>query len=191
MIHLSPLSSRNQLPSLLANQKGVIVEVGVHRGEFTAVLAKNHKGPIIGIDHWSIPPGYERQATHLPEAGKTRDEDRRVAEWNLMIHSNVKLKKATSDQACRTFSDGSVELVYLDGDHERPGIDDDLRRWWPKVNAGGVLAAHDFLCPGEMAGGWGQYIQPALLEFAASVRQDVFLIAEERGMPWTAYLRKV
>ena len=44
-----------------------------------------------------------------------------------------------------------ADLVYVDGDHRRPGIDGDLALWPQTVRPGGILALHDYIPPQERA----------------------------------------
>jgi predicted O-methyltransferase YrrM len=45
--------------------------------------------------------------------------------------------------------DWKCHLLYVDGDHRRPGIDMDIKTWVPYVKDGGIIAFHDFIPPGE------------------------------------------
>jgi len=83
-----------------------------------------------------------------------------------------------------------LSFVYLDGDHRREPFEADLNAWWPKVLPGGVLAGHDWLCPGEVDGGWGKEIQPAVAAFCDTHKLDLWVVAEEGGLPWSFYVIK-
>ena len=39
---------------------------------------------------------------------------------------------------------GSLDLVFLDGDHTYDAVKEDIAAWLPKVRRGGVLAGHDY-----------------------------------------------
>jgi hypothetical protein len=177
----APVSSRNHLADLL-NERGLAgdaVEVGTHRGEFAKAFLDRWEGrTLFCVDPWGVPPGYDREADLLacrkllgPHAGR------------------VRLVRHLSAEAAPLFADGSLDFVYIDGDHERPSVDQDLSLWWPKLKAGGILAGHDFICPGEPGGLWGAHIQPAVMEFAAREGVDVQLIPEP-GQPWSWVLEK-
>lgn len=186
---LAPVHSRDMLGDLLVC-RGLTtagVEVGTHRGEYAEILLRTWPGRLLCVDPWSVPPGYERQAKTL-WGGPTRADDEAWCRSLLSAHigaCRVLLVKATSAEAVKAVADGSLDFAYLDGDHERPGIDDDLRWWWPKVRHGGVLAGHDFLMPGESDGLWGRSIQPAVMGFAAERGVDVHLMTESNGLPWS------
>lgn len=40
-------------------------------------------------------------------------------------------------------------LLYVDGDHKKPGVMGDVANWVPKVMDGGVVAFHDYIHPDE------------------------------------------
>lgn len=190
MILLAPMSTRNQFGWLL-NTRGLIgeaVEVGTHRGEFARILLHDWRGKHLScIDPWAIPPGYEKQSKTLWGDGDAYNEAKR----RLAPHKNkVSLIRKLSSEACSDFLDKSLDFVYLDGNHEPPYVEEDIRLWWPKIGRDGILAGHDIIMPGEIAGGWGQYIQPAVFDFAKEQNIDVYLVVEENGMPWSYYLIK-
>jgi hypothetical protein len=57
---------------------------------------------------------------------------------------------------------------------------EDLRAWWPKLRAGGLLAGHDFIPDGIIAqGDFG--VQRAVTEFAVSVAREVLSISSKRN----------
>jgi hypothetical protein len=45
--------------------------------------------------------------------------------------------------------DWLCDMLYVDGDHRRPGIDEDIRLWVPVIRDGGILAFHDYILPEE------------------------------------------
>lgn len=184
--------------------KGIAVEVGSHRGEFAApFLQRWHGKCFYCIDPWYNPPGYEEQATYLHiSRGVDRHLDHKACADAMLavdpLQERHVLLQALSVQAVKVFPDQSLGMAYIDADHTRPAIDNDLEMWWPKVMPGGLLAGHDFICPMEPDGGWGRYIQPAVMEFATRYNVDVWVVAEpSSGKPrepnlfaWSWYVVK-
>lgn len=199
MYLVAPISSRNQFGHLL-NSKGLIgdaVEIGTHRGVFASQLLRHWNGLTLHcVDPWSIPQGYEEQAKLLPEKGPTRDDDKTVALEALKPYSNrCRIHQVTSVEAAGYFLEGSLDFIYIDGNHEQKYVEQDLRMWWPKLRKGGVLSGHDIICPGEVDL-WGKHIQPAVNWFIAGLRTSreidppVYLVVEEDGLPWSYYIVK-
>lgn len=62
----------------------------------------------------------------------------------------VNIHRMYSHQAARRFEDGSLDLVWLDGDHSYRAVRLDIDSWHRKLKkpgalrAGGVLAGHDY-----------------------------------------------
>lgn len=193
MLYMASESSRNQLGDLL-NVKGLLggaVEVGTHRGDYARILLDKWNGEkLYCIDPWQNLPEYKDQAKRLWGNGD-RQTDYEVASKKLRPHSSrVELIKGISSVAVNQFQDQALDFVYLDGNHEPPFVEEDIKVWWPKVKSGGILAGHDILCPGEPDGLWGKYIQPAVFKFAESQKLDVYLIVEENNLPWSYYILK-
>lgn len=59
---------------------------------------------------------------------------------------SVILRGLTHEMAALV-EDGSLGLLYLDGDHSYEGVMKDLESWYPKVCKGGVIATHDYFDP--------------------------------------------
>jgi hypothetical protein len=86
-----------------------------------------------------------------------------------------------SHEAAPLFPDGSLDFVYLDGNHQYEGITQDLALWWPKVRAPGILAGHDW------ASDWIHTVQRAVREWAPEHTDVVYLVS---GDAWSWYVIK-
>lgn len=175
------------------NRRGLLgraVEVGTHRGDFAAMLLASWKGAYLTcIDPWSIPPGYETQASLLPGYGKDRNLDCNMASQAIQPHrQRCTLYRNTSAKSAPKFKDASLDFVYIDGDHRREHVRADLAAWWPKVKPGGILAGHDFLSSEP----YNAYedVQPEVLAFARQHNLDVWIVIEIVFQPWSFYLVK-
>eukprot|EP00929_Paragymnodinium_shiwhaense_P065561 TRINITY_DN32850_c0_g2_i1.p1 TRINITY_DN32850_c0_g2~~TRINITY_DN32850_c0_g2_i1.p1 ORF type:complete len:421 (+),score=70.62 TRINITY_DN32850_c0_g2_i1:86-1348(+) len=49
-----------------------------------------------------------------------------------------------SSDAVDMIAEGSLDLVFIDGDHAYDAVSRDLLEWLPKVRPGGILAGHDY-----------------------------------------------
>lgn len=189
MLLVAPISSRNSFAAFLVERglHGDAVEVGTHRGEFARIFMLHWPGRLYCVDPWDTPPGYEGQAKYLEHAGASRDEDMAAAARALAPYrERVFLLRQLSTQAVGGFPDESLDFVYLDADHSFAAVLNDLYIWWPKLRRGGLLAGHDFICPGPAGpDNWGRSVQPAVMAFAARVGVDVELVCEEGCLPWS------
>jgi hypothetical protein len=49
-------------------------------------------------------------------------------------------------EALTDFKDGSLDFVYIDGNHDFRHVAEDLFEWSKKVRSGGVVSGHDYYC---------------------------------------------
>jgi hypothetical protein len=68
---------------------------------------------------------------------------------NLEKHlGRASLLRRTSKSAAALISNGSLDLVFIDGDHRPESVLADVSAWYPKIKAGGILCGDDFNWPG-------------------------------------------
>ena len=117
-------------------------EIGVYKGEFTEQFCKAGLR-MYAIDPWIAFPGQgrtqqvqERQDFLFSHACRT------LAPYGMGPGSGV--FRMTSMEAIEDFSDGSLDFVYIDGDHSFRHIAADICEWEKKVRSGGVVSGHDY-----------------------------------------------
>jgi len=140
--HEIPDCWRSDLPQLLADM-GLMtgVEIGVEQGLFSEELCK--AGLIVySVDPWIHCPAWsyqreQRKMEDLYEQTKAR----------LASYPNSHIVRKTSMDALADFPDGSLDWVYIDGNHEFRYIAEDLYEWPRKVRKGGIVAGHDYFTP--------------------------------------------
>jgi hypothetical protein len=57
---------------------------------------------------------------------------------------NVTIVRKLSMDAVGDFEDGSLDFVYIDGNHTLKYVIEDIYEWEKKVRKGGVVAGHDY-----------------------------------------------
>lgn len=71
-----------------------------------------------------------------------------------MMHDRVLLRLSPYEDRCKIMrqhsweaapyiEDGSLDCVFIDGDHREEAVKRDLELYWPKVKKGGVMAGDD------------------------------------------------
>lgn len=196
MFLVAPISSRIQFHELLAasDLHGVGVEVGAHRGEFTFAMASQWRCErYYAVDPWdAVTEDYAQSQGKYLWGGPSRVDDYMACAVVARDRPNVRMLKMTSILAANRFAEQSVQFIYLDGDHRREYVAQDLVCWWPKLQNGGILAGHDIVCPGPAGrpDDWGREVQPAVIAFASHLNLPVYLVVEEGGLPWSFYLIK-
>jgi len=56
----------------------------------------------------------------------------------------VNLLRESSHSAHNRFDDGSLDFVFIDGDHTFEAVRGDIQLWLPKLRAGGLLIGDDW-----------------------------------------------
>jgi hypothetical protein len=181
---------RIHIPDLL-NAQGLLdaaVEVGTHRGEYARTFLDRWRGrKLFCIDPWLR--GY---CDGDPASEGDRHADYHAAFTALTPHLDAgrcTIFQETSEEAQRRFEPGSVDFVYIDGNHQYEHVLADLMFWWPIVRPGGYLGGHDIICPNELNGGWEQTVQPAVFKFLEGVKQTLELVVDNEAT-WSYLIRK-
>jgi hypothetical protein len=134
-----PDCTRNDLPEFFKEMgftKGA--EIGSYFGKYTEVLAKSGL-QIYAIDPWRIYDDYGN-----PRGQKRLDFQYDSTKKLLEPYPNCTVIRKTSMEALDDFPDGSLDFVYIDGNHHFPFVAEDLFWWSTKVKKGGVISGHDY-----------------------------------------------
>jgi hypothetical protein len=115
-------------------------EIGVYRGDFSQILL-DAGCTVLGVDPYVTSAAYPYalvDATVTDLDALCADVQARFAsrEWRLVRMASV--------DAAMTVPDGSLDFVYIDGDHRCSAVVADIRAWAPKVKVGGLIAGHDY-----------------------------------------------
>jgi hypothetical protein len=121
---------------------GTAVEVGVAEGKFAKDFLAVWPGKYVMVDRWCHIEGYDDVMNGPDEEHEIRY--RQAMDVAAPHKDRVAVLRMDSAEAAATFADGSLDFVYLDGDHSFQGVMRDLAAWVPKVRPGGVIAGHDY-----------------------------------------------
>jgi len=163
-------SSRMDLIAIMAElgyKEGA--EIGVCVGKFSEVLCQGIPGlHLTGVDPWT-----EYQVHSQARC------DRRYAEAvaRLAPH-NVTIVKETSLRASLDVADGSLDFVYIDGDHRFEAVLLDILLWEPKVRVGGMVAGHDWYAF------WQSGVVQAVLAYTQGRNIGAWYITKDREPSW-------
>lgn len=115
-------------------------EVGVFDGHYSLVLCQSIPNlKLYGIDPYTVYKGYR---DHKFISSMERAEN--TARNRLKGFDYIFIKQF-SDKAVQQFENGSLDFVYLDGNHRYEYIKQDIDLWTPKVRRGGIVSGHDYL----------------------------------------------
>jgi hypothetical protein len=134
-----PNVGRNDLAKLFGELNFKVgAEIGVERGEYAEIICKGSKAKLYCVDSWQSYGDYRvhRSQSKLDNFyGETKKR---------LKHYNVEIIRKFSMDAVKDFENGSLDFVYIDGNHEYRYIVDDLVEWSKKVRSGGIVSGHDY-----------------------------------------------
>lgn len=119
------------------------VEVGTEQGKFAEEICRDNPGVALTcVDPYTAYDRYERHQTQ-------EKLDRFFGEATARLSPyNVTFLELTSLEAVSSFPDGSLDFVFIDGNHAFDYVMQDIIAWAPKVRRGGILAGHDYKAEG-------------------------------------------
>lgn len=145
-------STRSEVLAFLVNQYELRtgVEIGAWDGRTAARVLSLCPGLTwMVVDPWKPQPWHNG-----PEDWTEWDHDVHEAQCRERLApfgQRAQIFKGFSLEAARHTADGSLDLVFLDGDHSENGVRMDVHMWRPKLRRGGWLAGHDYAWQGVRA----------------------------------------
>lgn len=132
----------------IANALGLTtaVEVGTHQAVFASGFMARFRGSISLIDPWEgFDEGFETYYPYFREDVRDRNEDYEIAKAVMLTFGDrVSFLRMKSEEACSSFAEESVGIVYLDAKHDYENVSKDISLWFQKVAKGGIISGHDF-----------------------------------------------
>jgi SAM-dependent methyltransferase len=150
-------------------QGGMGAEVGTWKGDFSAQLLEYSKPKLLYlIDPWTYrgDPEYEH-AMYGPESGGQADMDEIYGSVLIRFRTQTKsgsvvVWRKSSNEGARDLPDGSLDWVYIDGDHTYAAVKADLEAFRRVVKPRGVISGDDY----DDDGWWADGVTKAVDEFA-------------------------
>jgi cephalosporin hydroxylase len=127
-----------------------IVELGAWKGCSTAYLAvevinSNKNIQIDVIDDWKgggdISSQYDKDNEYFENHGDIFDIFKR--NMQPVIHK-LNIIRALSKEAITSYTDNSLDFVFIDATHSYESVKEDIRLWLPKIKYGGYIGGHDY-----------------------------------------------
>ena len=121
---------------------GTGVEIGCAYGHYAQKVLETWKGErYLMVDLWAPQPV---DVYRENQSGLRFDECLRHCQDLAARDPRVKMMQMGSVDAAAQVEDGSLDFVYIDGNHDYGPVLADMDAWWPKVKPGGIFAGHDF-----------------------------------------------
>lgn len=126
----------------LAGPAARVVELGVYEGSSAVVLCR---AMAPGSELHLVDPYVDESGWALPANWSTFPVAARMAVRRAARHQGptTRWHIARSQDVGRRWTDGEVDLVFIDGDHSPEGCREDWDVWHGHVRPGGAVAFHD------------------------------------------------
>ena len=115
-------------------------EVGVCDGTYSLVMEQSIPGvKLYGVDPYIT---YQRYNDYRRQNSLSKAHEHAIEK--LKPYPTYEFVVKTSVEAVKQFADGSLDFVFIDGNHTYDFVKEDITLWTPKVRSGGIVAGHDF-----------------------------------------------
>jgi len=122
-----------------AQNMNSIVEIGCWKGRSTLALLSACTGMVYAVDHFQGSSG-EPDSTTI----EAKEKDiHSIFKSNIGERENLKLYKMSSMEAVKSFADKSVDMVFIDSDHDYEEVRKDINAWLPKTIK--MICGHDIM----------------------------------------------
>ncbi len=165
-----------------ATRPRVFVELGSHAGvSFSAFCDSMRRRGVAGkayaVDTWAG----DEHAGHYDDS--VYESVRELTGKNFPDFTH--LLRMTFDEALPEFTDGTVDLLHIDGFHTYEAVRHDFETWKPKLSERGVVLFHDVNCRNPGFGVWRYWeeLQAAYPSFEWPHGNGLGLIAVGADMP--------
>lgn len=136
------LDSRDLLPEYFKSMGYTVgAEIGVYKGEYTKLFCEAGL-KMFAIDPWHSYAGAGRGQKSQDRQNFLHGHAKRI----LASYDDCTIIRKASMDAVHEFKDGSLDFVYIDGDHNFKHIAQDIYEWTWKVRKGGIVSGHDYFC---------------------------------------------
>jgi hypothetical protein len=168
--------TRVEMLKSLVQPNSCIAEIGVFAGDFAKeILTTVKPSKLVLIDAWG---------GDIIVSGDVDGNNVRFINANILYGmvlgrfmadmDVISIHKEYSDYIS-TFPDNYFDTIYIDADHEYPGVFNDLKRAFPKVKNGGFIMGHDIeMNHDKTAANYTFGVKRSVEEFCETYNQKVY-----------------
>lgn len=171
--HLRP--RKGVINSFIENGRGA--EFGVFRGKFSArILEERKPEKLYLVDPWINfeDPLYEKTWYHVDSKNDMEDVFNKVSlRFAKEVEAGqVEILRGKTTEVADMIPDGSLDYVYIDGDHSYQGVTTDLALAFQKTKEEAVIAVDDYF----IGGWWKDGVIRATSEFLGQYADRLTII---------------
>ena len=149
------------------------VEIGVWRGHNALNILQNLDISMLYlVDSYKLYPEY-----NVNEISSHQNMEANEAEARELLkdyEDKITWCVQSSHDASNAVPD-HLDFVYIDGNHSKIAIEQDMEDWYPKVRSGGFFSGHDI---------WKQEMQPSIEKFAKDLGYRYSQFDKPAHMAW-------
>lgn len=128
-------------------------EIGVWEGGFSQrILEVCAPAELHLIDPWLYMPEFGNTGFGRKKNEFLMEEKYKAVVAMFADDARVRIHRATSEAALSAMPDGSLDWVYIDGNHNEPFVGQDLELCLAKVKPDGIISGDDFNWQTETSG---------------------------------------
>lgn len=125
----------------LAGFTGEGAEIGSAHCGFARIIMSQWSGKRLHlVDSWKQYDGYREPTNNQSMLDEWKWNCEQYASEEPRIH----LHCGFANDISKSFPDGALDFVYIDGNHAYGYVKDDLNTWYDKVRCGGLICGHDY-----------------------------------------------
>jgi len=145
---------------IVAEELERVVEIGVYRGRLFLplgrLMARLGRGEMVGIDPYSAEAAVQRdvelETIDLVQWPSTIDWEAMyravsdgIGQWEM--GESARLIRKRGEEAADLFADAAIDLLHIDGNHDREAVTRDIKLYMPHLRDGGYLVMDDIAWP--------------------------------------------
>ncbi len=137
-----PIGRYKNIPALFRDLNFKVgAEIGVYRGTYSRILLSRVPGlKLYCVDRWEPYEGY-KDFDMFP---KTDLSDAYLEAKEVTKDYDCELIRGWSHEVVNQFEDGSLDFVFIDGNHAYEYVVQDIANWSKKVRKDGIIYGHDY-----------------------------------------------
>jgi hypothetical protein len=160
-------------------------EIGVYRGESSAILLNRADLHLVMVDQW-VWPAKDSTFRKSGDPIATRNDGRwptilqEALDRTAFAEARRTILRGDSVAAAAGVPDATLDFAFIDCDHSYAGVIRDMRAWLPKLRPGGLFCGHDYSAPYP----WTFGVTKAVDELA-----NLLGVKSTLGGDWTWFIR--
>lgn len=138
----------------LSCRSGIVrlVEIGLWKGMSFSYLVSKAKEcklhEVYGVDTFNGDPNNHREQELISKMSNPLKEIFDSNMKSMDLKEGVDYQVMQIDSVVAASYVGDIDFVFIDSGHSEDQVRKDIETWYPKIKSGGVIAGHDYDCPG-------------------------------------------